>query len=413
MIRRDYKKSPGTQQSPASPSLTNVPKKLEKTPNNLSTRSMMKRKVVQELQVQNFGAKCQLLEKSSEQSSPICERVDYVKKKNVQICSPNLLAKPKVEEEEEVSVVYEKRILHKSSMVIQDNMKIKLDSASVKSPTVEEQSEIKIKEEVVDQTEKVDENQSSSSKPEEVAGPEQESSQNVNNINNNINIILTLGKDLIKRKTKNAKKSQKDKTEPAEPTIDLIPKSLKSSETQTEECHVEKEVEFNKIPCKVSEMKNPLLLEDGDIEKLYFEGNVLIVIQEKTVSYFEYETLKQLISGNISFSLLDRSVRKIYDEEADKKNYHRLCFNHSEYPIYIEMRGKQRELEDFENMCPQAFIYCQIYYIDCKKIKNSAVHLDTVKRFVDFSLISLNFLISSSLISFDSHKFISHFCHIV
>lgn len=42
------------------------------------------------------------------------------------------------------------------------------------------------------------------------------------------------------------------------------------------------------------------------------------------------------------------------------------------------MRAKQKKLDDPE-MCPIAFLYCNVYYIHETRAKFSSVHLDTVK----------------------------------
>jgi hypothetical protein len=366
MIRRDYNKNAETFSSSTaaneSPTIKrNINIKVDKIESS-PAQTRQKRKAVKD----------QRPVKELIKSPPICERVDYVHKRCLRN-SPNLSTK-----EQEVSVVYAKKILHENSL--SEFKKFKLSSTN--TSTAEDPSNVKIKEEIADESGKVSEEDSrSSSKSEsETTSPESENTQNVNNISNNINIILTLGNELIKRKNKTAKKSKSfEPPKRTESTADLTKKS--SSETQTEE-----QIDFNKIPCKVSEAKNPLIQEDGPIEKLYLEGSIMIAVQTKTISYFECDILKQLISGNLNFSLIDRVIRKTYDEEADRKNYNRLCFNQFVHPIYIEMRGKQRELEDAENMCPNAFMYCQVYYVENKKIKNCSVHLDTVKRYVAYKL---------------------------
>jgi hypothetical protein len=219
---------------------------------------------------------------------------------------------------------------------------------------------------------------------------ESKDSQNINKINNKINIIFQLNdntkrkniilhrrtpkkmvqKITIKEANNNSTKSQSD-------DATLVPdKILFSIQTQTEEEVLQKRFSMN------MSMTNPLT--DEVTEYLFFENDILISLQCNTISFFEYHRLNSLLKkGEPDFRLIDRINRRLHDIQVDSDNkYQRLCYNDSNsLPIYLEMRAKQKDLDDPE-MCPIAFLYCNIYYIDQKRTKFSSVHLDTVKSIV-------------------------------
>ena len=219
---------------------------------------------------------------------------------------------------------------------------------------------------------------------------ESKDSQNINKINNKINIIFQLNdntkrkniilhrrtpkkmvqKITIKEANNNSTKSQSD-------DATLVPdKILCTIQTQTEEEVLQKRFSMN------MSMTNPLT--DEVTEYLFFENDILISLQCNTISFFEYHRLNSLLKkGEPDFRLIDRINRRLHDIQVDSDNkYQRLCYNDSNsLPIYLEMRAKQKDLDDPE-MCPIAFLYCNIYYIDQKRTKFSSVHLDTVKSIV-------------------------------
>ncbi|XP_070495242.1 uncharacterized protein [Chironomus tepperi] len=218
---------------------------------------------------------------------------------------------------------------------------------------------------------------------------ESKDSQNINKINNKINIIFQLNdntkrkniilhrrtpkkmvqKITIKEANNNSPKSQSDEAT-------LVPdKILCTKFSQTEEV-LQKRFSMN------MSMTNPLT--DEITEYLFFENDILISLQSNTISFFEYHRLNSLLKkGEPDFRLIDRINRRLHDIQVDSDNkYQRLCYNDSNsLPIYLEMRAKQKDLDDPE-MCPIAFLYCNIYYIDQKRTKFSSVHLDTVKSIV-------------------------------
>lgn len=224
---------------------------------------------------------------------------------------------------------------------------------------------------------------------------ESKDSQNINKINNKINIIFQLNdntkslrkniilhrrtpkkmvqKITIKEANNNSTKNQSSSDCEATPVPES--KILCTIETQTED--------FKKFDMNMS-TTNPLTNEIT--EHLFFENDIMISLQCNTISFFELHRLSSLLKkGETDLRLIDRITRRLHDVQvdADNKLQQRLCYNDlNSLPIYVEMRAKQKELDDPE-MCPIAFLYCNIYYIDQHRAKFSSVHLDTVKSIVN------------------------------
>lgn len=227
---------------------------------------------------------------------------------------------------------------------------------------------------------------------------ESKDSQNINKINNKINIIFQLNdnskslrKNIIlhrrapKKMTKitikeanNNINSNSGKTQ-AETDPTIVPEKSKilcTIETQTEESAI---IRNNSSTLNMSCTHQ---LEHDDItEHLFFEDDILICVSHASISFFEYHRLSALLKkGESDFRLIDQVPRRLHDVCVDNDNkFQRLCYNEDNpLPIYVEMRAKQKELEDPES-CPIAFVYCNVYYIDQRGAKFSSVHLDTVK----------------------------------
>lgn len=221
---------------------------------------------------------------------------------------------------------------------------------------------------------------------------ESKDSQNINKINNKINIIFQLNdntkslrkniilhrrapkKTVVQKITiKETNNNNSTKTQSDETTV-VPEKILCTIETQTEE---HKTFDMN------MSVTSPLTNETT--EYLFFENDVLISLQSNIISFFEYNRLSSLLKkGESDFRLIDRIPRLLQDIQVDSDNkFQRLCYNDlNSLPIYVEMRAKQKELDDPQQMCPIAFLYCNVYYIDQKRAKLSSVHLDTVKSVI-------------------------------
>jgi hypothetical protein len=210
-------------------------------------------------------------------------------------------------------------------------------------------------------------------------------SENINKINNKINIIFQLNNDrkniiwhhrrapkkMVQKITiKEANNNTTTKIQSDEVEVERT--ALVTSETQTE-------TSFNISMTSA----NPLV--DEPIEYLFFENEILVSLQSKTISFFEFNRLSSLLKkGEPDFKVIDRIPRRTHDIMIDADNkFQRLCYNEQNpFPIYVEMRAKPKQLDDPE-MCPIAFSYCNVYYIDQKRAKFSSVHLDTVKSIID------------------------------
>ena len=214
---------------------------------------------------------------------------------------------------------------------------------------------------------------------------EQKDQQNINKINNKINIIFQLNdntkslrKNIILHRRTPKKMVQKITIKETNNNTDEAPQIVPdrvfcSIDTQTE----------SKPLCEINlSTSNPLL--DESTEHLFFEDDILISLQQATISFYEFNRLGSMLKkGDTDFKLIDRIPRRLHDTLIDSENkFQRLCYNdNSILPIYVEMRAKQKELDDPE-MCPIAFLYCNVYYIDQKRAKFSSVHLDTVKSVI-------------------------------
>lgn len=229
--------------------------------------------------------------------------------------------------------------------------------------------------------------------PQSVKAPmtpsEQKDSQNINKINNKINIIFQLN-DNTKSLRKNiilhrrAPKKMVQKITIKETNNNMKPDEVSALVPDRVMCSIDTQTEtFKSFHCNMSlSSSNPL--NDEPTEHLFFEDNVLISLQRATISFFDFNRLGSLLKkGEADFKLIDRIPRRLHDTFVDSDNkYQRLCYNdHNSLPIYVEMRAKQKELDD-PDMCPIAFLYCNVYYIDQRRAKFSSVHLDTVKSVI-------------------------------
>lgn len=229
---------------------------------------------------------------------------------------------------------------------------------------------------------------------------ESKDSQNINKINNKINIIFQLNdrknniilhrrvpkkmtKITIKEANNNLNNSSGNKAQGSDSDAyeaTAVPEKSKilcTIQTQTDDELIRKSTAFNMNV-------NSLLPYDDITEHLFFENDILICLQRNTISFFQYHRLSALLKkGETDFRLIDRIERRVNDVPVDNDNkFQRLCYNDgNSLPIYVEMRAKQKELEDPLN-CPIAFVYCNVYYIDQRSGKFSSVHLDTVKSVI-------------------------------
>lgn len=233
---------------------------------------------------------------------------------------------------------------------------------------------------------------------------ESKDSQNINKINNKINIIFQLNdnskslrkniilhrrtpkkttKITIKEANNNVNSNNNSKTLDSDNDATVVPdksKILCTIETQTEES-----ITLSKSHSMCMSMSN-IFLQNDIIEHLFFEEDILICLQHSSISFYEYNRLSALLKkGETDFRLIDHIMRRMHDVPVDDDNkLQRLCYNEDNpLPIYVEMRAKQKELDDPDICCPIAFVYCNVYYIDQQRsAKFSSVHLDTVKSII-------------------------------
>lgn len=196
-------------------------------------------------------------------------------------------------------------------------------------------------------------------------------------INNKINIIFQLNDNkslrLLHRRTPSKKIVQKITIKETNNNGDeVVPDKVF--------CNVDTQTVADSVNVNFT-TSNPL--SEEPTEHLFFDENLLISLQTSTVSFFEFSRLGALLKkGEADFELIDRIPRRLHDTliHSDQK-FQCLCYNDLSLPIYVEMRAKQKELEDPEQ-CPIAFLYCNVYYCDQRRVKFSSVHLDTVKAVI-------------------------------
>lgn len=220
---------------------------------------------------------------------------------------------------------------------------------------------------------------------------ESKDSQNINKINNKINIIFQLN-DNSKSLRKNIILHRRAPKKMTKITIKEANNNINSNSSKpqvdSETTNVpEKSKIFTRsidtqTVSRALNMSNTFpLIHDDPTEHLFFENDILICVSGAFISFFEYHRLSALLKkGESDFRLIDRIARRMHDVCVYNDNkFQRLCYNEENpLPIYVEMRAKQKELDDPES-CPIAFVYCNVYYIDQRCAKFSSVHLDTVK----------------------------------
>ncbi|XP_063700190.1 uncharacterized protein LOC134830585 [Culicoides brevitarsis] len=133
-------------------------------------------------------------------------------------------------------------------------------------------------------------------------------------------------------------------------------------------------------------LKNPLNNEDGSVLFAYALDSTLVIVQERSVSFWKYSPFKHLVGMDQTWELIGRTKRHDYDIEIDCCKSDRICFN-DENPTYIELRATQAK--DNENrQCPLSSVYVVVYSISgkqefpgwtCGPVIKNFVQLDSVQ----------------------------------
>lgn len=217
--------------------------------------------------------------------------------------------------------------------------------------------------------------------------PQSPQSENINKINNKINIIFQLNNDrknIIWHHHRRAPKKMVQKITIKEANNNTTAKIQSDDVERTRLVTAETQTDSSLTHMNMN-MSNSNLLVAEPVEYLFFVDDVLLSLQQNTISFFEFNRLATLLrKGEPDFKVIDTIPRRRHDHLIDADNkFQRLCFNEqNSFPIYVEMRAKQKIL-DLPEMCPIAFSYCNVYYIDQRRAKFSSVHLDTVKSIIN------------------------------
>lgn len=212
---------------------------------------------------------------------------------------------------------------------------------------------------------------------------QQSQPENINKINNKINIIFQLNNDNGKNIIWHHRRAQK-KITMQKITIKEANNNTTKSEEERSLKLTSAETQTESVTSMNLSSSNPLV--DEPVEFLFFEDDILVSLQRNTITFYEFNRLATMLrKGEPDFQAIDSIPRRLHDHPIDADNkFQRLCYNEQNpFPIYVEMRAKQKTLDDPEMMCPIAFSYCNVYYIDQERAKFSSVHLDTVKSTFD------------------------------
>ncbi|TMW49631.1 hypothetical protein DOY81_005277 [Sarcophaga bullata] len=209
----------------------------------------------------------------------------------------------------------------------------------------------------------------------------------------------------------------------------ITPSSVETKE-QFSQCNLSNSVQYlnNSSSCKQS-MKNPLKMEYGSVLYIYHELDILIVIQERLVSFWKYSKLINILTlfpsnkanynpqtnpgttppkdhnlenccnnqvrqpaslsiltnanSSVEWIQLGELRRLNYDTEISIPYANRICL-HNSTPIYLEMRAQQ--LPKNHRDCNLLSMYINIYYYHDEDMiaKCNSIELDTIQSDVKF-----------------------------
>ncbi|XP_065080141.1 uncharacterized protein LOC135702988 [Ochlerotatus camptorhynchus] len=136
-------------------------------------------------------------------------------------------------------------------------------------------------------------------------------------------------------------------------------------------------------PSELRTMKNPLSRVNGEVQMIFYAVNVLIVVQQELISFWECSKLASLLGLNQELQLLGQLKRAQSDSLVDPTNLNRLGFNEDE-AFYLEPRARNLD-EDEARLCPLASIYVNCYFVgseenkDTQCLRMKSLQLDSVR----------------------------------
>ncbi|CAD6997598.1 unnamed protein product [Ceratitis capitata] len=162
-------------------------------------------------------------------------------------------------------------------------------------------------------------------------------------------------------------------------------------------------IHFVSSPSK--QLQNPVKISFGRIDYIYYEMDVLIVVQEKLVSFWKYFKLINVLAGSqaygkCNFRLSNGAIglpnnssssdpsptwlslgdcrRITTDMEISTSYANRICV-HNSMPIYVEMRC--RAIPHERRYCNLLSMYINIYYFNDEEMiaKIHSIQLDTIQ----------------------------------
>lgn len=137
-------------------------------------------------------------------------------------------------------------------------------------------------------------------------------------------------------------------------------------------------------PSELRTMKNPLSRENGEVQMIFYTTNVLIVVQQEMISFWECSKLASLLGLQQELQPLGQLKRAQNDSPVDPTNLNRLGFNENE-AFYLEPRARNLD-EDEARLCPLASIYVNCYFVgandenkDTPCLRMKSLQLDSVR----------------------------------
>ncbi|XP_011193849.1 uncharacterized protein Fam196a_1 [Zeugodacus cucurbitae] len=179
--------------------------------------------------------------------------------------------------------------------------------------------------------------------------------------------------------------------------------AIKTKDSSTQ-CVVPLGIHFLSAPSQ--QLKNPVKTVNGPIDYIYYEMDVLIVVQERTVSFWKSFKLINVLAGSQNCEKYSHRLsngdmyqppyfspakdaspqwlplgecRRIYtDMEISTSYANRICI-HNSIPIYVEMRC--REIPHERRDCNLLSMYINIYFFNDEDMvaKMHSIQLDAVQ----------------------------------
>lgn len=176
---------------------------------------------------------------------------------------------------------------------------------------------------------------------------------------------------------------------PAEPSSRVSVDSAVSSSTSADQHKRRDASEVAELPpipaaSELRTMKNPLSRVNGEVQMVFYAVNVLIVVQQELISFWECSKLASLLGLQQELQQLGQLKRAQSDSPVDPTNLNRFGFNEDDV-FYLEPRARNLD-EDEARLCALASIYVNCYFVgvseddkDTPCLRMKSLQLDSVR----------------------------------